>query len=119
MENVRKKLQEPTPVSEIKYRIGQVYKDKLKASMLAYVDARYVMERLDDVVGAVDTVDMPFLFFPCFVAGLAYYISMKKAPERTGMLKQVYEEEFTRALSQDEPRTSLRIAPNLGRDNSA
>tara|TARA_R100000664_G_scaffold33831_2_gene52236 strand:- start:72 stop:767 length:696 start_codon:yes stop_codon:yes gene_type:complete len=78
-----------------------------------------VLTRMDDVDGAVDTVDMPFRFFPCFVAGLAYYISMKKAPERTGMLKQVYEEEFTRALSQDEPRTSLRIAPNLGRYNSA
>ncbi len=78
-----------------------------------------VLTRMDDVDGAVDTVDMPFRFFPCFVAGLAYYISMKKAPERTGMLKQVYEEEFTRALSQDEPRTSLRVAPNLGRYNSA
>ena len=78
-----------------------------------------VLTRMDDVDGAVDTVDMPFRFFPCFVAGLAYYISMKKAPERTGMLKQVYEEEFTRAVSQDEPRTSLRIAPNLGRYNSA
>jgi hypothetical protein len=78
-----------------------------------------VLTRMDDVDGAVDTVDMPFRFFPCFVAGLAYYISMKKAQERTGMLKQVYEEEFTRALSQDEPRTSLRIAPNLGRYNSA
>ena len=78
-----------------------------------------VLTRMDDVDRAVDTVDMPFRFFPCFVAGLAYYISMKKAPERTGMLKQVYEEEFTRALSQDEPRTSLRIAPNLGRYNSA
>jgi hypothetical protein len=78
-----------------------------------------VLTRMDDVDGAVDTVDMPFRFFPCFVAGLAYYISMKKAPERTGMLKQVYEEEFTRALSQDEPRTSLRITPSLNRYNSA
>ena len=78
-----------------------------------------VLTRMDDVDGAVDTVDMPFRFFPCFVAGLAYYIRMKKAPERTGILKQVYEEEFTRALSQDEPRTSLRITPNLGRYNSA
>ena len=78
-----------------------------------------VLTRMDDVDGAVDTVDMPFRFFPCFVAGLAYYISMKKAPERTGMLKQVYEEEFTRALSQDEPRTSLKITPSLNRYNSA
>jgi hypothetical protein len=37
----------------------------------------------------------------------------KKAPERTGMLKQLYEEEFERALSQDEDRASFRATPDL------
>ena len=63
-------------------------------------------------------MDIPFRFYPCLAAGLAYYMSLKKAPERTGMLKQLYEEEFLRAQDQDEPRTSFRIAPNLGGYNS-
>jgi len=78
-----------------------------------------VLTRMDDADGATDTVDMPFRFFPCFTAGLAYYISMKRAPDKTPILKQIYEEEFTRALSQDEPRTSFRISPHLTRYNSA
>jgi hypothetical protein len=41
------------------------------------------------------------------------YLSLKKAPERTGMLKQLYEEEFERALSQDEDRASFRATPDL------
>jgi len=69
--------------------------------------------RMDDADAGTNTMDMPFRFYPCFAAGLAYYISMKKAPDRTGMLKQVYEEEFERAMSQDEDRASFRIAPYL------
>ena len=37
----------------------------------------------------------------------------KKAPDRVGMLKQMYEDEFERALSQDEDSASFRIAPYL------
>jgi len=67
--------------------------------------------RMDDADSAVDTMDMPFRFYPCFVAGLAYYLSMKRAPERTLPLKEIYEEEFRRAADQDEDRASLRIVP--------
>tara|TARA_A100000172_G_scaffold23523_2_gene13670 strand:- start:283 stop:954 length:672 start_codon:yes stop_codon:yes gene_type:complete len=67
--------------------------------------------RMDDADSAIDTMDMPFRFYPCFVAGLAYYLSMKRAPERTLPLKEIYEEEFRRAADQDEDRASLRIVP--------
>ena len=67
--------------------------------------------RMDDADKGTNTMDMPFRFYPCFAAGLAYYIAIKKAPERVVILKEVYEEEFERALSQDEDRTSFRIAP--------
>ena len=67
--------------------------------------------RMDDADSAIDTMDMPFRFYPCFVAGLAYYISMKRAPEITLPLKEIYEEEFRRAADQDEDRASLRIVP--------
>jgi len=69
--------------------------------------------RMDDADTATNTMDMPFRFFPCFAAGLAYYIAIKKAPERVIMLKQMYEDEFERALSQDEDTSSFRIAPFL------
>ena len=68
---------------------------------------------MDDADTATDNMDMPFRFYPCFSAGLAYYISMKRAPEKTPLLKQVYEEEFSRAQSQDEDRASFKIRPYL------
>ena len=67
--------------------------------------------RMDDADTALNTMDMPFRFYPCFVAGLAYYLSMKRAPEKTMTLKGVYEEEFRRAADQDEDRASLRVVP--------
>jgi len=77
-------------------------------------DVLYVnrIMRMDDVDASTDTLQMPFRFYPCLSAGLAYYLSLKKAPERTGMLKQLYEEEFERALSQDEDRASFRATPD-------
>ena len=71
----------------------------------------HYVRRIDDADTLVNTTDMPFRFYPCFAAGLAYYIAIKKAPERVVMLKQMYEEEFQRAADQDEDRASFRIAP--------
>ena len=69
--------------------------------------------RMDDADTATNTMDLPFRFYPCFAAGLAYYISIKRAPQRTAELKAIYEEEFRRAADQDEDRASFRIRPNL------
>ena len=44
-------------------------------------------------------------------AGLAYYIAMKKSPDRITLLKQIYEDEFQRAADQDGERTSLFLTP--------
>ena len=38
---------------------------------------------------------------------------MKRAPDRSALLKQSYEEEFQRAMSQDEDRASFRIRPYI------
>ena len=53
MDKVLGKLKMPTPKSEIKYRVGSIY-DKIngKATVLSYVDARYVQDTLDNFVGA-------------------------------------------------------------------
>ncbi len=69
--------------------------------------------RMDDADKPTNTMDMPFRFFPCFAAGLAYYISLKRARERTAQLKAIYEEEFRRAADQDEDRASFNIRPSI------
>ena len=37
-----------------------------------------VLTRMDDVDAATNTLELPFRFYPCLAAGLAYYISVKK-----------------------------------------
>ena len=69
------------------------------------------LTRMDDADTFINTMDMPFRFFPCLAAGLAYYISMKRAPNRTQMLKAVYEEEFQRAMTEDRGRASFNVVP--------
>ena len=68
--------------------------------------------RIEDADASVNTLDMPFRFYPCLAAGLAYYIALKRAPDRVQMLKGFYEEEFQRAASEDGERTSLRLVPS-------
>jgi hypothetical protein len=73
----------------------------------------YYVRRIEDADTLVNTTDMPFRFFPCMVAGLAYYIAMKRSPERIQLLKTVYEEEFQRAADEDQGRTPLKLQPSL------
>lgn len=68
--------------------------------------------RMDDADALTNTMDMPFRFYPCLAAGLAYYISIKRAPERVQMLKAIYEEEFERARIEDRDRSSFSVTPN-------
>jgi hypothetical protein len=69
--------------------------------------------RIEDADAGVNTVDVPFRFYPCLAAGLSYYIALKKAPDRVQMLKSLYDEEFARAADQDQSRASLMVAPNM------
>ncbi len=73
----------------------------------------YYVNRIQDADALVNTADAPFRFFPCMVAGLAYYIAMKKAPDRVQLLKVVYEEEFQRAADEDEDRVPLKLQPSI------
>jgi len=68
--------------------------------------------RIDDADSSINTVEVPFRFYPCLAAGLAYYISMKRAPDRMQFLKAVYEEEFLRAAEEDRDRASFSIVPS-------
>lgn len=69
------------------------------------------LTRIEDVDAQINTMDVPFRFFPCLAAGLAYYLSLKKAPQRTQMLKAIYEEEFERAMGEDRDRSSFTVTP--------
>lgn len=69
------------------------------------------LTRMDDADTYTNTVDMPFRFYPCLAAGLAYYIAMKRAPNRIQLLKAVYEEEFERAMQEDRDRASFNVVP--------
>tara|TARA_B100001093_G_C26537299_1_gene888624 strand:+ start:177 stop:842 length:666 start_codon:yes stop_codon:yes gene_type:complete len=73
----------------------------------------YYVRRIQDADSLTNTTDAPFRFLPCMAAGLAYYISIKKAPDRIQILKTLYEEEFQRAAAEDANSTPLKLTPNL------
>jgi len=72
----------------------------------------YYVRRIEDADALTNTAQVPFRFYPCMVSGLAYYLAMKRAPERLQLLKAVYEEEFTRAAQEDEDRVALKLQPS-------
>jgi len=69
------------------------------------------LTRMDDADTYINTMDLPFRFYPCLAAGLAYYISVKRAPQRVQLLKAMYEEEFERAMTEDRDRASFNVVP--------
>ena len=71
------------------------------------------LTRLDDADTYTNTLGVPFRFYPALAAGLAYYISVKRAPDRMQMLKALYEEDLNRAMDEDRDRASFRVAPDL------
>ena len=71
------------------------------------------LTRVDDAGNYTNTIGIPFRFYPALAACLAYYIGIKRAPDRVQMLKSLYEEELGRAMEEDRDRASFRIAPDL------
>ena len=71
----------------------------------------YYIKRIQDVGAYTNATDMPFRFVPCMVSGLAYYLSMKYAPQMTQPMKLYYEDELARALAEDGSASSTFITP--------
>jgi len=71
------------------------------------------MRRMQDSGTVTNTMDIPSRFIPALVAGLAYYVAMKKPGlmDRIQMLKQIYDEQFNLAYEEDRERVPLRIVP--------
>ena len=81
------------------------------AADTTYTLKYYALVRMKDAGDYTNNAEIPFRFLPCMTAGLAYYIAMKKAPDRIQILKQVYEDEFQRAANTDGERTSVFLTP--------
>ena len=71
----------------------------------------YYIKRIQDAGSYTNATDMPFRFVPCMVSGLAYYLSMKYAPQLMQGMKLIYEDEFQRALQEDGSASSTYITP--------
>ena len=79
-----------------------------------YMFVYWRLRRLQDAGNGVTEQDIPFRFLPCMVAGLAYYIAMKKPevdPNRVMALKALYEEQFQLAADEDREKASIRFVP--------
>jgi len=71
----------------------------------------YTIDRIQDTGSYNNQADVVYRFLPCMCSGLAYYLSVKKAPDRIQLLKQLYEDELLRALNEDGQRASVYISP--------
>jgi hypothetical protein len=71
----------------------------------------YYVKRIQDSGAYTNATDVPYRFVPCMCAGLAFYLSIKKAPARTQELKLLYEDELQRALEEDGSSSSAFITP--------
>jgi hypothetical protein len=80
-----------------------------------YTFVYYRLRRMQDAGdGGSFEQDMPFRLVNAAVAGLAYYLSMKKpevSPDRIMMLKQDYEQQWDLASSEDRDKAPIRFVP--------
>jgi hypothetical protein len=80
-----------------------------------YTFVYYRLRRMQDAgTGGTYEQDIPFRLLPCFVAGLAYHMAMKKPevdPNRIMMLQADYEKQWDLASSEDRDKSSVRFVP--------
>jgi hypothetical protein len=78
-----------------------------------YTFVYWRLKRIQDAGNGVNTMDMPFRFLPCMVAGLAYYLALKVpgGAERLGVLKQQYDEAWQLASDEDREKAAVRFVP--------
>jgi hypothetical protein len=78
-----------------------------------YTFVYWRLRRIQDAGSGVNTMDVPFRFLPCMVAGLAYYLSMKLpgALDRMQVLKAQYDESWELASTEDREKAAVRFVP--------
>ena len=109
------KLQEARPIQVWVERLNtpQIHVWPTPDGVQPYEFVYWRLRRIQDAGSGVNTMDMPFRFVPCMVAGLAYYVAMKVpgGMERLGILKQQYDEVWQTAIEQDREKASVRFVP--------
>ena len=78
-----------------------------------YTFVYWRLKRIQDAGNGVNTMDMPFRFLPCMVAGLAYYLALKVpgGTERLQVLKAQYDEAWQLASEEDREKAAVRFVP--------
>jgi hypothetical protein len=78
-----------------------------------YTFVYWRLRRIQNAGDGVNTMDMPFRFLPCMVAGLAYYLALKVpgGAERLPILKQQYDEAWQLASDEDREKAAVRFVP--------
>jgi hypothetical protein len=78
-----------------------------------YTFVYWRLRRIQDAGNGVNTMDMPFRFLPCMVAGLAYYLALKVpgGTERLQVLKAQYDEAWQLAYEEDREKAAVRFVP--------
>jgi hypothetical protein len=88
--------------------------DQGTATQPYYQFVYWRMRRMQDAgIGGAHTMDVPFRFIPCLVAGLAYYIALKipEGLQRLDILKQQYDEAWMNAANEDQDKAAVRFVP--------
>ena len=86
-------------------------------SSTPYTLVYWRLRRIQDAGTGVNTQDLPFRFLPALVAGLAYYLGMKRADmpmDRLAALKLVYDDVMQAAQDEDREKAPLRLVPSMG-----
>jgi hypothetical protein len=81
-----------------------------------YTFVYWRLRRMQDAGNGINTQDIPYLFLPALVAGLAYYLSMKLPGmdlQRAQALKMVYDEQFQLAADENREKAPLRVVPRM------
>jgi hypothetical protein len=78
-----------------------------------YILVYWRLRRIQNAGEGVNTMDMPFRFIPCMIAGLAYYLAMKVPGglDRLSILKAQYDEAWDLASSEDREKAAVRFVP--------
>jgi hypothetical protein len=110
------KLQQARPIQifiERKTSIPQITVWPIPDNVQTYTLVYWRLKRIDDAGTGVNTMEVPFRFIPCMVAGLSYYLAMKVpgGMERLMMLKAQYDEAWQLASEEDREKAAVRFVP--------
>jgi hypothetical protein len=82
-------------------------------SSQTYTFVYWRLRRIEDAGNGVNTMDVPFRFLPCMIAGLAAYLSLKVPGglERNQMLQAQYDAAWDLAAGEDREKAAVRFVP--------